>query len=127
MDKSRPKSAARPGSSPADEIDVDKPTGRVKFDDRGNAIWEWSITTGAFGPEVSTQRLRRLDDGTLSMADDAPTPFNPVKPNPQGTVKGYNPYDSGRLAPAAERPRKKDLKKLSEWVTLRKLAGRNKD
>ena len=35
------------------------------------------------------------------MAEDAPTPFDPVRPNPLGTVKGYDPYDSGRLARSA--------------------------
>jgi hypothetical protein len=44
-----------------------------------------------------------------------------------GTVKGYDPYDSGRLARTPERPRKKDLRKLSEWVALRKQASSKKD
>ncbi|MEA3135257.1 MAG: hypothetical protein QOG17_3103, partial [Gammaproteobacteria bacterium] len=26
-------------------------SGRVKFDDRGNAVWEWAVTTGAFSAE----------------------------------------------------------------------------
>jgi hypothetical protein len=103
-----------------------KKTGRVQFDDRGNAIWEWSIATGAFGREVSTERLQKLENPGLSLAEDAPTPFNHVKPNPQGTVKGYNPYDSGRLG-KAEPPRKKDLKKLSEWLELKKQASGNHD
>jgi hypothetical protein len=48
-----------------------------------------------------------------------------VKPNPHGTVKGYNPYDSGKLGKTAVPPRKKDLKKLSEWLQLKKQAGGN--
>jgi hypothetical protein len=93
----------------------------VQFDERGNAVWEWSIKTGAFGREVSTERLQKLENPGLSLADDSPTPCDYVKPNPQGTVKGYNPYDSGRLG-KTEAPRKKDLKKLSEWVKLKKRA-----
>jgi hypothetical protein len=96
-----------------------KPAGRVKFDERGNAVWEWAVTTGSFGAEGSAQPLKRLDNPALSLADDAPTPFDTVKPNPLGTVKGYNPYDSGKLAKAGV-PRKKDLRKLSEWLRLRK-------
>jgi hypothetical protein len=113
---------------------IDKPaasaeperTGRVKFDDRGNAIWEWSIATGAFGREVSTERLQKLENPALSLADDAPTPrsLTQVKPNPLGTVKGYNPYDSGKLE-NAQAPRKKDLRKLSEWLKLKKQAAGN--
>jgi hypothetical protein len=124
MDRTRPKSVPHPASGP-DELRPDKPTGRVKFDERGNAIWEWSVKTGAFG-EVSTARLHKLENSALTVAEDAPTPFDPVRPNPQGTVKGYDPYDSGRLGRSAERPRKKDLRKLSEWVALRKQASTKK-
>jgi len=101
-------------------------TGRVQFDERGNAVWEWSVATGAFGREVSTQRLQKLENPGLSLAEDAPTPLGLVKPNPHGTVKGYNPYDSGRLG-KAEPPRKKDLKRLSEWLQLKKQAAGNRD
>jgi hypothetical protein len=101
-------------------------TGRVKFDDRGNAIWEWALATGAFGHEVSTERLKRLEHPALSIADDAPTPLDAVRANPLGTKKGYNPYDSGKLGkPPA--PRKTDLRRLSEFIKLKKQAAGNKD
>ena len=46
--------------------------------------------------------------------------------NPLGTKKGYDPYDSGKLGkPPA--PRKKDLRKLSEFLKLKKQAAGNKD
>jgi hypothetical protein len=101
-------------------------TGRVKFDDRGNAIWEWSLATGAFGLEVSTERLQRLEHPALSIAEDAPTPFETVRANPLGTKTGYNPYDSGKLGKAAP-PAKKDLRRLSEFLKLKKQAESNKD
>jgi hypothetical protein len=105
--------------------DAKKQTGRVQFDERGNAIWEWAIATGAFGREVSTERLQKLENPGLSLADDAPTPFDKVKPNPHGTVKGYNPYDSGKLEGSQAAPKKKDLRKLSEWLKLKKQAANN--
>jgi hypothetical protein len=104
-----------------------KRSGRVQFDDRGNAIWEWSVSTGAFGREVSTDRLKKLENSGLSLAEDAPTPFDGVKPNPLGAVKGYNPYDSGKLGKAQQARKKTDLRKLSEWVKLKKQAAENKD
>src|ERR1700692_3630589 len=85
------------GASAPDSRSGDKTAGRVQFDDRGNAVWEWSLATGAFGREVSTERLQKLEHPALSLADDAPTPFESVRANPLGTKKGYDPYDSGKL------------------------------
>ena len=104
----------------------DKSTGRVKFDERGNAVWEWQLATGAFGVEVSTQRLQKLEHPALSIADDGTTPFETVRSNPLGTKKGYDPYDSGKLGKKPP-PVKKDLRKLSEWLKLKKQAEANKD
>ena len=130
--KSAPKSGADgagQSSAPDDKGGAQtdaKGTGRVKFDDRGNAVWEWSVATGAFGREVSTARLQKLEHPALSIADDAPTPLDTVRPNPLGTKKGYDPYDSGRLGKKPP-PAKKDLRKLSEWLKLKKQAESNKD
>ncbi len=115
--------------SPMDEEDHEvKRSGRVKFDDRGNAIWEWAMATGAFGRDVAstTNRLRALEFPALSIADDSPTPVETVRANPLGAKKGYDPYDSGKLGKAAQAPRKKDLRRLSEWLKLKKQAEENK-
>jgi hypothetical protein len=115
MSADDPKSSPKPGaggagraSAPTPKTDA-KTTGRVQFDDRGNAVWEWSLSTGAFGREVSTERLQKLEHPALSLADDAPTPFESVRANPLGTKKGYDPYDSGKLGKPPT-PVKKDLR-----------------
>jgi hypothetical protein len=101
------------------------PSGRVKFDDRGNAVWEWATGTVNIDPAIAAQRLRRLDHSTLAIVDEPVTPSEAVQ-NPLGTVKGYNPYNSGKLEGKANPPRKRDLKRLSEWIQLRKQAALNK-
>jgi hypothetical protein len=104
-------------------------SGRVKFDDRGNAVWEWAVSTGSFATDVSTSRLKKLENHTLSLADDAPPPTanGIVKPNPKGAVQGYSPYDSGLLAKTDRQPaKKKDLRRLGEFLKLREQATRNK-
>lgn len=117
--------AAPPAAGP--KAGEPKQSGRVKFDDRGNAVWEWSVATGAFGREVSTDRLKRLENDSLSLAEDAPTPVEVVQANPLGTVKGYNPYDSGKLGKPREVTKKTDLRKLGDWLKLKKQVASKKD
>jgi len=128
-DKSKPpvKPGTDPGGKPSapDAKSDPKSTGRVQFDDKGNAIWEWSIATGAFGREVSTERLQKLEHPALSLAEDSPTPLETVRANPLGAKKGYDPYDSGKLGKRPV-PAKKDLRKLSEFLKLKKQAANNK-
>ena len=134
MSKENPKPSSAPDPASAgkpaapDSKAGGKGTGRVQFDDRGNAIWEWSIATGAFGREVTTERMQKLEHPALSLAEDSPTPMETVRSNPLGTKKGYDPYDSGKLgkAPGAP-PKKTDLRKLSEVIKLKKQAANNKD
>ena len=105
-------------------IFVGRKSGRVKHDDRGNAIWEWALSTGAMAVESATQKLKKLDDPTLSLVDDVP-PLRQapdvVHSKPVGAVHGYSPYDSG-LLDKKDAPRKKDLRKLGEWLKLKKQA-----
>ena len=129
------KPSAKPGADDAgspsvpDENEGERNTGRVKFDDRGNAVWEWSLATGAFGNEVSTERLQKLEHPALSIAEDAPAPeassLDTVRANPLGAKKGYDPYDSGKLG-KRQAPVKKDLRKLGEFLKLKKQAAGNK-
>ena len=90
-----------------------KRSGRVAYDSRGNPIWEWQLETGVYSRDVSTQRLKKLDLGELSIADTAiqkrPAGLSDAnagtsaKPgaNPGG---GFNPYDSASKASSGFNP-----------------------
>jgi hypothetical protein len=83
----------RPDAAPAPD-EPKKSTGRVQFDDRGNAVWEWSVSTGAFGRDVSTARLKKLEIPGLSLADDDAKTAAKGKASNPGAGGGYNPYES---------------------------------
>jgi hypothetical protein len=90
-----------------------EPSGQVRFDDRGNAVWETGLN-------------RRLEHPALTLADDQ-APRNTLKTNGTGLKAGYNPYDSGMLPKPSHR-RKKDLRALSRWIEQSKsLPDKNED
>jgi hypothetical protein len=128
-------------------------SGRVSHDSRGNPVWEWQLDTGVYSRDVSTQRLKKLDLGDLSIAEtashkrpeglDKPKEkampgggFNPYDNSSAKSEGGSNPYDNARAAgnrmrpaqPTAAPERKPaDLKKLDEWMKAKKRAEENKD
>jgi hypothetical protein len=85
-------------------------TGRVAFDDRGNAVWQWAYGEGEPPP---------LESIGLSLAEEQPLPS--AIENPKATVAGYNPYGSGLISPApVVRKKRTDLRELSRWIELRR-------
>jgi hypothetical protein len=89
--------------------------GRIEFDELGNAIWV--PASNKTGDEVMR---RLLDDPTLAFSNDYSTSTHKrIQQNPLGIRKGYDPYDSGQLV-KKEWKKKKDLRKLSEWLKSRK-------
>jgi hypothetical protein len=78
---------------------------------------------GAVRPSPSAnpdvQRLGKLHHPALAIAEDAPIDNGKIPVNRNGLEKGYNPYDSGRLAKAIA-ARRRNLRRLGEWLKLRK-------
>jgi hypothetical protein len=109
--------AARPDPTVVGGDDFGQ-TGRVTFDDRGNAVWEWALGEGAFSTDITSSRLKKLEHPSLSIAAD-PTP-PAAHDNPLGSKVGYNPYGSGKLSDDAPPRRKKDLRRLSESLQLKR-------
>src|SRR5262245_23919575 len=103
MQTQRKKTAAVEGSLEA--------SGRVRFDDRGNAVWE-------------TWRGRRLEHPGLALMEEDPIPAGgaPVAADPKSGRIGYDPYHSGMIGKKKpdDRPKKKDLRALSVWIQMQK-------
>jgi hypothetical protein len=111
-----------------------KTSGRVAFDARGNPIWEWETSTGIYGRDVSTQRLKKLEAKDLAIVDTPPAEAKKAAKKGKelsmaepivNRETGFNPYNSSSaISPrkVADQPRKpvKDLRKLDEWIKMKK-------
>jgi hypothetical protein len=153
MSDPRDKRSQEPPVPPeSDDPNADQRSGRISYDERGNSVWEWQLETGVYSRDISTQRLKKLDLNDLSIADTAAHPRPPGLDGPQARKPlpggGSNPYDNSSTArgnvgthpynsgdkaplkPAAAAPNTKrkptDLKKLQEWMELRKRVEQNK-
>ena len=82
------------------------PSGQVRFDDRGNAVWDtWSG--------------KALDHPGLALDEAVNHPRANARLNAFAATCGYNPYDSG-VIDKNRKPHKKDLRALSRWIELEK-------
>lgn len=94
--------------------------GKIAFDDRGNALFEWGNERLNEDGDIG-ERLRNaaLHHPGLSVMDDDPPANAPIRNNPKGLRVGYNPYESGVLAKKEWKP-KRDLREFSKWIETRK-------
>ena len=102
--------------------------GKVGFDERGNAIYQWSDDRlDQDGDTAERLRDKALDHVGLAIADEEAPLSAPIRANPKGTRIGYNPYESGLLT-RKEPKRKRDLHELSKWIDAkRKLNGKKEE
>jgi hypothetical protein len=92
------------------DADDGLPTGRVVFDERGNAVWEPVVE--ARSPE---ELQRTLKTERLSLKVEGAKPAT--------AEDGYDPYRSGPVHHDGPARKKKDLRALSEWIKLKKRLG----
>lgn len=102
--------------------------GQIAFDDRGNAVYEWSNDKLAEESEQGEEaRHRALTYHGLTIVEDEAPKNTPIQNNAKGLRIGYNPYESG-LLPNREAPKKKrDLRELSKWLEMKKRVNDKKD
>ena len=123
--RSPPRAAtASEGAEPM--TDREKTSGRVTFDSRGNAVWEWRTGEKQFAREVSTTLVQRLAAPDLGIATTAivrkPGLAASGKPDetPVVAVETYNPYNhpASDVATGAAR-RKKTAASTKKTATSR--------
>lgn len=62
-------------------------SGNVRFDDRGNAVWEMPDVPRRRGDDDTLNPIRCLDIADLSLVDDEPKTDEPPE------QRGFDPYD----------------------------------
>jgi hypothetical protein len=90
------------------KFDPQQPSGRIAFDDRGKAVWEWRTATGDYKSDVDTQTVRALQDS----ADVNLAGAQPAVPN-------LDPYSTADIPRPADKGRRRtldDMRKLSEEI-----------
>ena len=106
-EKTSPQAAPVAPSTTGDATAREKTSGRVAFDARGNAIWEWRTGERQYAREVNTTLVERLSASELKIATTAIVQAlkggKPAKDGkavdpsaPRGRVEpshSYNPYN----------------------------------
>ncbi|MFL6549413.1 MAG: hypothetical protein ACJ8OJ_12010 [Povalibacter sp.] len=101
--------------------------GKVGFDDRGNAQFEWTDDRlKEDGDAGERARKKALEHHGLSLVDEEAPANAPIKVNPKGTRVGYNPYESGLLTKKDTKP-KRSLHELSKWIEARRKLNEKPD
>jgi hypothetical protein len=98
--------------------------GRIAFDERGNAIYQWTDNLGEDSEDGERARHRALDHPGLAVVEDEPGINAPIQNNAKGLRLGYNPYESGLLPRRKPSGKKRDLRALSKWIEMKKRVGK---
>ena len=112
-----------PSPNPEDvEPMTNDKAGKINFDDRGNAFFEWRDDLIVEDNDAAQRRRdKALENPGLSLVNEGLPPSTDA--GPRDYRSGYNPYESGVLDRATTPPRKKrDLRELSKWIEAKRKA-----
>ena len=88
------------------DISRSGPSGRVRHDERGVAVWDWAVASGEFATLSTTRALKKLEVADLKIEDHKP-PELKLEVSGRDKAGGFDPYNqrgSGkRQGEAAER------------------------
>jgi len=93
-------------NSPLPNPSAAGPSGRVRHDDRGNAVWDWLKETGRSAIESTSRLLKKLEMPQLKVEDTKDEELRIQSDRDPGG--GYDPYNqsnntSGKPPPSPPR------------------------
>jgi hypothetical protein len=74
-----------------------RPSGKVRHDERGNAVWEFIAQTSRICIEATSRLLKKLDAPELKVEDKQDEELR-IMPEPR-TGGGYDPYNQATKPP----------------------------
>jgi hypothetical protein len=90
--------------APGDQVEMPAqpgPTGRVRHDERGMAVWDWAAASGEVAGLSATHVMRKLDVTGLSI-EQTQRSLKAMQPVGRDAVGGSDPYNA--LSPARGDP-----------------------
>jgi hypothetical protein len=126
--------AERAAVDPKDSVELprgDGPSGRVRHDERGMAVWDWAVATGEFQTLSATRAMKKLAVADLKIEDTRrDTPALSLEKAGRDTGGGFDPYNqrgSGkREGEAATRQGITGSKDRDRGAVLDQLTGKKK-
>jgi hypothetical protein len=68
------------------------PSGRVRHDERGVAVWDWAVATGEFAALSTTRALKKLEVADLKIEDHKPAELK-LETTGRDKAGGFDPYN----------------------------------
>jgi hypothetical protein len=83
----------RSNSRSEDSARHSRPSGRVRHDERGVAVWDWAVATGEFSTLSTTRALKKLEVSDLKIDDTARSPELKLEVAGRDKGGGFDPYN----------------------------------
>jgi hypothetical protein len=78
-------------------VEAVRPSGRVRHDERGMAVWDLAIATGEFQSLSATSALKKLDVDELKIEETTRAPALSIETG-RDKGGGFDPYNQGQAA-----------------------------
>jgi hypothetical protein len=81
-------------TKPKDSVEMERggPSGRVRHDERGVAVWDWAVATGEFQTLSTTVALKKLEVADLKIEDHKPGEPK-LEVSGRDKAGGFDPYN----------------------------------